>query len=91
MMMLISQNLKSTKQFLVHLLRLNVDGPVPLAIKTLAGNIISRLNKTACNCEEQLHELPKYKCKFQHIVVEVSGADTLANLKACHAYTYRPT
>ena len=53
-MALLSQNLESTEQFLMHLLHLNADSPVPLA-----GNIISQLNEMACNCKEQVRKLLK--------------------------------
>jgi len=90
-MTLVSQNLESSEQFLAHFLRLDTDGPMPLTIKTLAGDIISWLNETVHNCEEQVRKLLKYKCKFQRIAAEVGGADMLANLEVCHAYACRPT
>jgi len=87
MMALLLQNLELTKQFLVHLLCLDMDGPTPLAIEMLTGNIISRLNEMVHDCKEQLHELPKYEHEFQHIMVEVGRADTPAGLEARHACT----
>ena len=85
MMAVLSQNPKSTKQFLVHLLCLDMDGPAPLMMEMLTGDIISWLNEMVHDREEQLRELPKYKHEFQHIAAEVSGADTLAGLEVCHA------
>ena len=64
------QNLESTKQFLVHLLCLDADCPVPLAIKTLAGDIITQLNEMARDCIEQVRKLLKYEREFQRIVAE---------------------
>jgi hypothetical protein len=78
----VSQNLESTEKFLAHLRRLDVDGPAPLAIETLAGDIISRLNETARDREEQVRELVKYEREFQRIAAEVGGEDALANLEA---------
>ena len=89
-MVLLSQNLESTGQFLAHLLRLDVDGPVPLAIETLAGDTISWLNETPRRREEQVGELLKYGRKFQRIVVETSGADALAGLEVRHACACGP-
>jgi hypothetical protein len=90
-MALVSQNLESTEQFLVHLLRLDADDPVPLTIKTLVGDIISWLNEMARDREEQVHELLKYKHEFQRITAEVDRADTPTNLEARHAYACGPT
>jgi len=80
-MALLSQNLESTEQFLAHLRRLDADGPAPLAIETLAGDIISRLNETVRDREEQVRELLKYEREFQRIAAEVGGADALAGLE----------
>ena len=77
----VSQNLESTEKFLAHLRRLDVDGPAPLAIETLAGDIISRLNETARDREEQVRELVKYEREFQRIAAEVGGEDALASLE----------
>jgi len=52
-MSLLSQNLGSTKKFLMHLQHLDMDGPAPLVIKTLAGDIISWLNKTVHDREDK--------------------------------------
>jgi hypothetical protein len=81
-MALLSQNFESTEKFLTHLRRLDVDGPAPLAIETLAGDIISRLNETARDREEQVRELVKYEREFQRIAAEVGGGDALASLEA---------
>ena len=81
-MALLSQNLESTEQFIAHLRRLDADGPAPLAIETLAGDIISRLNETARDREEQVRELVKYEREFQRIATEVGGEDALAGLEA---------
>ena len=83
-MVLLSQNLEPTEQFLAHLLRLDADGPAPLVIEMLAGDTISWLNAPRGR-EEQVCELFKYERKFQRMTVEVSGADALAGLEACHA------
>ena len=81
-MSLLSQNLESTEKFLAHLRRLDVDGPAPSAIETLAGGIISRLNETVRDREEQVRELVKYEREFQRIATEVGGEDALASLEA---------
>ena len=52
-MSLLSQNLGSTEKFLMHLQHLDVDGPAPLVIETLAGDIISQLNKTVRDQEDK--------------------------------------
>jgi len=83
-MALLSQNLESTEQFLAHLLCLDTDGPTPLMIKTLVGDIISRLNEMVRNREEQVRKLLKYECEFQCIAAEVGGADMLAGLEVRH-------
>lgn len=79
-MALLSQNLESTEQFLSHLRRLDTtDGP---ALEALAADIISRLNETARDREEQVRELLKCEREFQRIAAEVGGADALAGLDA---------
>ena len=79
-MALLSQNLESTEQFLTHLRRLDTDGPAPLALEALAADMISRLNETARDREEQVRELLKCEREFQRIATEVGGADALAGL-----------
>ncbi|KAH8986133.1 hypothetical protein EDB92DRAFT_1802142 [Lactarius akahatsu] len=81
-MALLSQNLESTEQFLAHLRHLDTDGPAPLALEALAADIISRLNETARDREEQVRELLKCEREFQRIATEVGGADALAGLDA---------
>ena len=81
-MALLSQNLESTEQFLTHLRRLDTDGPAPLTLEALAADIISRLNETARDREEQVRELLKCEREFQRIAAEVGGADALAGLDA---------
>ncbi|KAH9025819.1 hypothetical protein EDB84DRAFT_365003 [Lactarius hengduanensis] len=81
-MALLSQNLESTEQFLTHLRHLDTDGPAPLALEALAADIISRLNETARDREEQVRELLKCEREFQRIATEVGGADALAGLDA---------
>jgi hypothetical protein len=81
-MALLSQNLESTETFLAHLRRLDTDGPAPLALETLAADIISRLNETVRDREEQVRELLKYEREFQRIAAEVGGPDALASLDA---------
>ena len=81
-MVLLAQNLESTEQFLAHLRRLDTDGPAPLALETLAADIISRLNETVRDREEQVRELLKYEREFQRIAAEVGGPDALATLDA---------
>ncbi|KAI9458703.1 hypothetical protein F5148DRAFT_1287336 [Russula earlei] len=81
-MALLSQNLASTEKFLAHLRRLDADGSAPLALETLAVDIITRLNETARDREEQVRELLKYEREFQRIASEVGGADALASLDA---------
>jgi hypothetical protein len=83
-MVLLSQNLESTEQFPAYLLCLNEDGPTALTIEMLAGDIISWLNETACDHEEQDHKLLKYKHEFQRIVAKVSGGQW------CHVVTPFP-
>ena len=79
-MALLSQNLESTEQFLAHLRRLDdTNGP---ALEALAADIISRLNETARDREEQVRELLKCEREFQRIAAEVGGADALAGLDA---------
>ncbi|KAH9976080.1 hypothetical protein BJV74DRAFT_781880 [Russula compacta] len=82
-MLLLSENLESTAKFIAHLQRLDTDGgPAPLTIETLAVDIISRLNETARDREEQVRELLKYEREFQRIASEVGGPDALASLDA---------
>ncbi|KAI0306125.1 hypothetical protein B0F90DRAFT_1696229 [Multifurca ochricompacta] len=81
-MSLLSQNLESTEKFLAHLRRLDTDGSASLALEGLAADIISRLNETARDREEQVRELLKYEREFQRIAAEVGGADALASLEA---------
>ncbi|KAF8473643.1 hypothetical protein DFH94DRAFT_636274 [Russula ochroleuca] len=81
-MALLSQNLESTEKFIGHLRRLDMDGSAPLALETLAVDIISRLNETARDREEQVRELLKYEREFQRIGAEVGGSDALASLDA---------
>jgi len=59
-----------------------MDGSAPLALETLAVDIISRLNETARDREEQVRELLKYEREFQRIAGEVGGSDALASLDA---------
>jgi len=81
-MVLLSQNLESTEKFISHLRRLDADGAAPQALETLAVDIISRLNETARDREEQVRELLKYEREFQRIAGEVGGQDALASLEA---------
>jgi hypothetical protein len=81
-MALLSQNLESTEKFIAHLRRLDTDGSAPLALEALAGGIISRLNDTVRDREEQVRELLKYEREFQRIGAEVGGSDALAGLDA---------
>ena len=81
-MALLSQNLESTEKFITHLRRLDMDGSASLALETLAVDIISRLNETARDREEQVRELLKYEREFQRIGAEVGGSDALASLDA---------
>jgi len=81
-MALLSQNLESTEKFIAHLRRLDMDGSAPLALETLAVDIISRLNETARDREEQVRELLKYEREFQRIAGEVGGSDALASLES---------
>ena len=81
-MALLSQNLESTEKFIAHLRRLDTDGSAPLALEALAGGIISRLNDTVRDREEQVRELLKYEREFQRIGAEVGGSDALASLDA---------
>ncbi len=81
-MALLSQNLESTEKFIAHLRRLDMDGSAPLELETLAVDIISRLNETARDREEQVRELLKYEREFQRIAGEVGGSDALASLES---------
>jgi hypothetical protein len=81
-MALLSQNLESTEKFIAHLRRIDTDGTAPLALEALAVDIISRLNETARDREEQVRELLKYEREFQRIAGEVGGSDALASLDA---------
>ncbi|KAN0113868.1 hypothetical protein V8E52_007340 [Russula decolorans] len=81
-MALLSQNLESTEKFIAHLRRIDMDGSAPLALEALAVDIISRLNETARDREEQVRELLKYEREFQRIAGEVGGSDALASLDA---------
>ena len=81
-MVLLSQNLESTEKFIAHLRRIDMDGSTPLALEALAVDIISRLNETARDREEQVRELLKYEREFQRIAGEVGGSDALASLDA---------
>ncbi|KAF8493285.1 hypothetical protein F5888DRAFT_1618142 [Russula emetica] len=81
-MALLSQNLESTEKFIAHLRRMDMDGSTPLALEALAVDIISRLNETARDREEQVRELLKYEREFQRIAGEVGGSDALASLDA---------
>jgi hypothetical protein len=81
-MALLSQNLESTEKFIAHLRRIDTDGSAPLALEALAVDIISRLNETARDREEQVRELLKYEREFQRIAGEVGGSDALASLDA---------
>jgi hypothetical protein len=81
-MALLSQNLESTEKFIAHLRRIDMDGSAPLALEGLAVDIISRLNETARDREEQVRELLKYEREFQRIAGEVGGSDALASLDA---------
>lgn len=81
-MVLLSQNLESTEKFIAHLRRIDMDGSAPLGLEALAADIISRLNETARDREEQVRELLKYEREFQRIAGEVGGSDALASLDA---------
>lgn len=81
-MELLSQNLESTEKFIAHLRRIDMDGSAPLGLEALAVDIISRLNETARDREEQVRELLKYEREFQRIAGEVGGSDALASLDA---------
>jgi hypothetical protein len=81
-MALLSQNLESNEKFIAHLRRIDTDGSAPLALEALAADIISRLNETARDREEQVRELLKYEREFQRIAGEVGGSDALASLDA---------
>ncbi|KAH9967550.1 hypothetical protein BC827DRAFT_1123252 [Russula dissimulans] len=81
-MVLLSRNLESTEKFIAHLRRLDADSAAPLALETLAVDIISRLDETVRDREEQVRELLKYEREFQRIASEVGGQDALASLEA---------
>ena len=81
-MALLSRNLESNEKFIAHLRRIDTDGSAPLALEALAADIISRLNETARDREEQVRELLKYEREFQRIAGEVGGSDALASLDA---------
>ncbi|KAI0258929.1 hypothetical protein BC834DRAFT_908971 [Gloeopeniophorella convolvens] len=81
-MALLSQNLESTDKFLAHLQRLDADGASAAALEGLAAGIISRLNETARDREEQVRELLRCEREFQRIAGEVGGTDALAALDA---------
>jgi len=81
-MAMLSENLESTEKFLGDLRRLDTDGSAPLALEALAADMISRLNETVRDREEQVRELLKCEREFQRIASEVGGADALAGLDA---------
>jgi hypothetical protein len=56
--------------------------PAPLVLKMLDADIISRLNETVRDREEQVRELLKYEREFQRISAKVGGPDALASLDA---------
>jgi len=81
-MVLLSQNLESTEKFIAHLRRLDADGAAPVALETLAVDIISRLNETARDREEQVRELLKYARELQRVADVARDPGHAAHLRA---------
>lgn len=82
-MTVLSQDLEYTEKFLTSLQRLDVEsGPQSSqpTLEQLASNIISRINETARDREQQVRELLAYEREFRKIAAEVGGDDILGQL-----------
>jgi len=82
-MAILSQDLEYTEKFLTSLQRLDVEsGPQSSqsTLEQLASNIISRINETARDREQQVRELLAYEREFRKIAAEVGGDDILGQL-----------
>jgi hypothetical protein len=82
-MVVLSQDLEYTEKFLTSLQRLDVEsGPQSSqpTLEQLASNIISRINETARDREQQVRELLAYEREFRKIAAEVGGDDILGQL-----------
>lgn len=82
-MTILSQDLEYTEKFLSNLQRLDADsGPHSSQpnLEQLASNMISRINETARDREQQVRELLAYEREFRKIAGEVGGDDVLGQL-----------
>ncbi|OCH91495.1 hypothetical protein OBBRIDRAFT_753065 [Obba rivulosa] len=82
-MIVLSDDLEYTEQFLTRLRRLDTEhdrAAQPPRLEQLASDVIRRINDAAREREGQLRELLEYEREFRRIAGEVNGMDVLGRL-----------
>ena len=84
-MKILSQDLEYTEKFLSQLQHLDAESsPNPysshLSLEQIASNMISRINETARDREQQVRELLMYEREFKKIAGEIGGDDAMGQL-----------
>jgi len=84
-MKILSQDLEYTEKFLSQLQHLDAESSANphsshLSLEQIASKMISHINETARDREEQVRELLMYEREFKKIVGEIGGDDVLAQL-----------
>ena len=84
-MKILSQDLEYTEKFLSQLQHLDVESSTNphssyLNLEQIASSMISRINETARDREEQVRELLMYEREFKKIAGEIGGDDVLGQL-----------
>ncbi|KAH7913849.1 hypothetical protein BJ138DRAFT_1145139 [Hygrophoropsis aurantiaca] len=87
MMEILSENLRSTDNFISHLRKLDAEpgtGPSSTSaqpkVEQYALDVLRRINETTREREGQLRELFEYDREFRRISTEVGGTDVLSQL-----------
>ncbi|KAF9645880.1 hypothetical protein BDM02DRAFT_3119578 [Thelephora ganbajun] len=84
-MKILSQDLEYTEKFLFQLQHLDAESSTNphsshLSLEQIASNMISRINETARDREQQVRELLMYEREFKKIAGEHGGDDVLSQL-----------
>ena len=84
-MKILSQDLEYTEKFLSQLQHLDAESSANpysshLSLEQIASNMISRINETARDREQQVRELLMYEREFKKIAGEIGGDDALGQL-----------
>ena len=83
-MKILSQDLEYTEKFLSQLQHLDAESSTPYSshsnLEQIASRMISRINETARDREQQVRELLMYEREFKKIAGELGGDDALGQL-----------